>query len=57
VKVAEKTSFTRELSWKFTDAIYQDERGENFGPDLVEISAGEAEALIERFRQKWGHQP
>ncbi len=44
------------MSWKFTDAIYQDERGENFGPDLVEISAGEAEALIERFRQKWGHQ-
>jgi hypothetical protein len=50
-------AFTRELSWKFTDAIYQDERGENFGPDLVEISAGEAEALIERFRQKWGRQP
>jgi hypothetical protein len=50
-------TFTRELSWKFTDAIYQDERGENFGPELVEISAGEAEALIERFRRKWGHQP
>ena len=25
----------------------------NFGPDLVEIGAQEAEALIERFREKW----
>jgi len=23
------------------------------GPDLVEISQGEAEELIERFREKW----
>ncbi len=46
-------SFTRDLSWKFTDAVFQDERGENFGPDLVEISPGEAEALVERFREKW----
>jgi hypothetical protein len=46
-------SFTFDLSWKFTDAIYQAERGENFGPELVEISVGEAEALMERFRQKW----
>jgi len=44
---------SRDLSWKVTDAIYQEERGENFGPELVEISAGEAEALIERFRRKW----
>ena len=35
------------------NAIYQWERGENFGPDLVEIGAQEAEALIERFREKW----
>jgi hypothetical protein len=46
-------SLTRDFSWKFTDAVYQDERGENFGPDLVEISPGEAEALVERFREKW----
>jgi len=46
-------SLSRDLSWKVTDAIYQEERGENFGPELVEISAGEAEALIERFRRKW----
>jgi hypothetical protein len=48
-------SLTRDLSWKFTDAIYQDERGENFGPSLVEITEGEAEALIEKFREQWCH--
>jgi hypothetical protein len=47
-------SLSRDLSWKFTDAIYQDERGENFGPDLVEISDEEAERIVERFREKWG---
>ncbi len=47
-------SLGRDLSWHFTDAIYQLERGENFGPDLVEISEEEAGALIERFREKWG---
>jgi uncharacterized alpha-E superfamily protein len=46
-------SLTRDLSWTFTDAIYQLERGENFGPELVEISEDEAEGLIERFREKW----
>jgi len=46
-------SLTRDLSWTFTDAIYQRERGENFGPDLVEISEDEANALIERFQEKW----
>jgi hypothetical protein len=44
-------SLTRDLSWSFTDAIYQHERGENFGPDLVEISEEEARVLIERFRE------
>ena len=46
-------SLTRDLSWSFTDAIYQLERGENFGPELVEISEDEAGALIERFRERW----
>jgi hypothetical protein len=46
-------SFTRDCSWQFTNAIYQYERGENFGPDLVEISADEAAVLVERFRQRW----
>jgi hypothetical protein len=48
-------SLGRDLSWKFTDAIYQDERGENFGPDLVEVSEEEAAELVERFREKWCH--
>jgi hypothetical protein len=46
-------SIARDFSWRFTDAIYQHERGENFGPELVEISEDEADALIERFREKW----
>jgi hypothetical protein len=50
-------SLNRDLTWARSSEIYQWERGENFGPDLVEISAGEAEALIERFRRKWSRQP
>jgi hypothetical protein len=46
-------SFTRDCSWQFTNAIYQEERGENFGPELVEISAEEAARLVERFRRRW----
>jgi hypothetical protein len=46
-------SLARDLSWTFTDAIYQLERGESFGPELVEIGEDEASALIERFREKW----
>ena len=46
-------SLRRDLTWARSSEIYQWERGENFGPELVEISAGEAEALMERFRQKW----
>ena len=46
-------SFTRDCSWQFTNTIYQWERGENFGPDLMEISADEAAVLVERFRLRW----
>jgi hypothetical protein len=42
------------MEWVFTDAIYQWERGENFGPELVEISEARAEELIEQFRERWG---
>jgi hypothetical protein len=42
----------RDLSWRMTSAITQWEYG-NLSGELVEISEGEAEALIERFRQKW----
>ena len=45
-------SLARNMSWTFTDAIYQLERGENLGPELVEISGDEARVLIERFRER-----
>ena len=44
-------SLAHDLSWSFT--IYQLERGENFGPELVEISEDEANVLMERFKQRW----
>jgi hypothetical protein len=43
----------RDLSWRATSAITQWEYG-NLSGELVEISEEEAEALIERFREKWG---
>lgn len=49
-------SINRDLMWVFTDAIYQWERGENFGPDLVEISEAEAVELIARFRERWSRE-
>ncbi len=47
-------AFNRDMVWVFTDALYVQEHGEDFGPDLVEISEDDAQALIGRFRQKWG---
>ncbi len=44
----------RDLTWMRDSAIYEWERGEEMGTGLVEISEDEAEALIERFREKWG---
>jgi hypothetical protein len=46
-------SLRRDLTWVRSAEIYQWEREEEMGPDLVEIGAQEAEALIERFREKW----
>jgi hypothetical protein len=43
----------QDLSWERDSAIYEWERGEELGADLVKISPAEAEALIERFRVKW----
>lgn len=43
----------RDLSWSRDAAIYEWERGEELGADLVEISPDEADRLIERFRLKW----
>jgi hypothetical protein len=49
-------SLNRDLTWKRSSEIYQWERGENFGPELVEISEGEAEELIARFRERWSRE-
>ena len=46
----------RDLTWKRDSAIYEWERGEEMGADLVEISSAQAERLIQSFRQKWGPQ-
>ena len=43
-----------DLSWGRDSAIYEWERGEEMGANLVEISEAEARELIERFREKWG---
>ena len=41
-------------TWTHDSAIYEWERGEEMAADLVEVSEVEAEALVERFREKWG---
>lgn len=46
----------KNLTWERDSVIYEWERGEELGTDLVEISEAEAERLIEGFRQKWGEQ-
>ena len=46
----------RDLTWKRDSAIYEWERGEEMGADLVEISSAQAERLIQGFRQEWGAQ-
>ena len=50
----EDESIARDLSWSFTDRPSTElERGENFGPELAEISEDEANVLMARFKQKW----
>ena len=46
----------RDLTWTRDSAIYEWERGEEMGADLVEISEADAERLIQGFRQEWGVQ-
>lgn len=43
----------RDLSWQRDAAITEWEYGD-VGASLVEISEGEAQELIKRFREKWG---
>jgi hypothetical protein len=45
----------RDLTWAPDSAIVEWEYGD-VGADLVEITEVEADALIERFRQRWGAQ-
>jgi len=46
----------RDLTWSRDSAIYEWERGEEMGADLIEISESDAERLIQGFRQDWGAQ-
>jgi len=46
----------RDLTWSRDSAIYEWERGEEMGAELVEISATDAERVVQGFRQEWGAQ-
>ena len=46
----------RDMTWVRDSAIYEWERGEEMGADLVEISEKDAMRLIQAFRQEWGAQ-
>jgi hypothetical protein len=45
----------RDLTWQRDAAIIEWEYGDA-GADLVEISEAEAQALVERFREKWSQE-
>ena len=45
----------RDLTWQRDAAIIEWEHGDA-GADLVEISEADAQALIERFREKWSRE-
>ena len=49
-------TFRRDFTWKRDSAIYEWERGEELGAELMEISEAEAGELIERFREKWNQE-
>ena len=46
----------RDLTWSRDSAIYEWERGEEMGADLIEISGADAERVIQGFQQAWGAQ-
>ena len=46
----------RDLTWSRDSAIYEWERGEEMGAELIEISEADAEQVIQSFRQEWGMQ-
>jgi hypothetical protein len=43
----------KDFSWIFTPVIVEWENG-NFDDELVEVSHGQAEKIIEYFRRRWG---
>jgi hypothetical protein len=43
----------RDMTWVPSSAIIEWEYGD-VGAELIEISEADAEALVERFREKWG---
>lgn len=43
----------RDFAWDFTPIIVEWERGD-FDDELVEVSHGQAEKIIEYFRGRWG---
>ncbi len=45
-------ALNRSMNWQFTPLIVEWERAESTD-DLVEVSADEAERIIEGFRAKW----
>ena len=47
--------FRRDLSWSPDSLVAEWKRGDSV-EELVEISAGEAEELIARFRERWGRE-
>jgi hypothetical protein len=46
-------AFSRDLTWEFSPIIVEWERAES-SDNLIEVSEGEAERIIERFRDRWG---
>jgi len=46
----------QDLTWRRDSAIYEWERGEEMGADLIEISQAVAQGLVDRFRAEWGEE-
>ena len=47
-------TFRRDLTWTRDSAIYEWERGEEMGAELVEISEADAKQVIRVFEREWG---
>lgn len=49
----EDEAFVRNLTWEFSPIIVEWERAESTD-DLVEVTAEEAERIIDQFTSRWG---